>query len=188
MDEFQNPSIFDTKRYFEWKTGFDAGKVEVYVAELNDIVWFESGRNCPKPNLEISMKEISEQEYNLKKEVIPVPIGNIFSSQDIPLGNPTVPTVEVNPIRIILDKQKKLDTIKINYPVSIQIPSKKVIEFLEMMFDEDEVSAEIAKFAIEKVNSDLLEDFKLHIINNINDKLKGDTKDDVRNKKTETDV
>lgn len=185
MDEFQNPSIFDSKRYFEWKTGFDAGKVEVYVAELNEIIWFESGRNCAKEKLDFSMKEISEQEYNLKKERLPVPQP---TQANIPLGNPEPPKQESNPIRIILDKQKKLDTIKVNYPVSIQVPSKKVIEFLEMMFEEEEVAEEIAKFAIEKVNTDLLEDFKSYIISNINNKLKGDQPNDVGDKKTEKTV
>jgi hypothetical protein len=185
MDDFQNPSIFDGKRYFEWISGFDSGKVEVYVAELNEVIWFESGRNCPKEKLDFTLREISEQEYNLKKVLSPE-LSQV--EQLMPLGNPEPPKVESNPIRIILDKQKKLDTIKVNYPVSIQIPSKKVIEFLEMMFDEDEVADEIAKFAIEKVNADLIEDFKTHIINYINDKLKGGPQNDVGNEKTEKGV
>lgn len=185
MDEFQNPSIFDSKRYFEWKTGPDTGVVEIYVAELNDVVWFESGRNCPKEKLDFLTNEISEQEYNFKKEKPQIfPIDQLAP----PLGNPEPPKVETNPIRIILDKQKKFDIVKVNYPVSIQIPSKKVIDFLEMMFDEEEVATEIAKFAIERVNHDLVEDFKSHIIAHINNKLKGDSNNDVGGKKTEKNV
>lgn len=187
MSDFQNPSIFDEKRYFEWISGIDTGTVEVYVAELNDVIWFESGRNCPKERIDISVKEITETEYNLKKEVIP---STIFpqSQQIPPLGNPEIKQKETNPIRIILDKQKKLDNIKINYPVTIQIPSKKIIDFLSMMFDEDEVAEEISKFVIEKIDSTLIEDFKNYLTQNINQKLKGDSKNDVRDEKTKKAV
>ena len=175
MDEFQNPSIFDDKKYYQWKAGLNIGNVEVYVAELNDVIWFESGKTCPKDRFDELLIEISEQEYNIQSEktrdfIQPV-IEEVTAYNNIPLGNPEPPKKEANPIRIILDKQKKLDNIKINYPVFIELPSKKVIEFLTMMFDEDEVTEEITKFILEKIDASLISDFKTFITNYIKIKL-----------------
>jgi hypothetical protein len=157
-EEFENPSIFEEKKYYEWKTGALAGVVEVYSAEANEVIWFESGRNVSMEQLDIQLKRIDESDFNLKREVLPsIPME--FTS-NIPLGNPVAPPIEANPIKLILDKQKKFDSINLSFPVVLKVPSKKVIDLLGMMFDEEEVQDEIIKSIISNSEATLVAEFK----------------------------
>jgi len=59
---------------------------------------------------------------------------------------PTKEEVETSPLRILLDKQKKLDKVPMGISFSINIPKKKVIEVLESTFDPQELHEELEKF------------------------------------------
>jgi hypothetical protein len=157
-EEFKNPSIFEEKKYYEWKSGALAGVVEVYAAEANEVAWFESGRSVSMEQLDIQLRRIDESDYNLKREVLPGITTDFISN--VPLGNPTPAPVEANPIKLILDKQKKFDSIKLSFPVVLKVPSKKVIDLLGMMFDEEEVQEEIIKSIIENSENTLIAEFK----------------------------
>ena len=72
---------------------------------------------------------------------------------------------EKSPIRIILEKQKKKSIKDISIPFEFNFPSEKAIEFMMMMFDEEEVVEEIVEFAlsqmsIEKINEIIKENIK----------------------------
>jgi hypothetical protein len=185
----------EIKKRYEWIASSRVGKVETYLAEDETTVYFESGRIVPKELLDVQLRQIEEEVYQVKEKQqqiqSPPPVPTY---QDIPpnLGlevpglNP-VPTPvveEQNPIRIILNKQKKKETLTILVDIEIDVPTKKVLELLDVMFDRDEVIDEIIKSSIEKVKTDALQQ---RVTDSIKEKIlslfegENDEKDDLKN-------
>jgi hypothetical protein len=160
----------EVKKYYQWTQGQRSGRVEVYVAEDDNNVYFESGRFVAKELFDVHLKEIDEGTYSSK-----------VTAQDMPAPPPTVPQSieewealnipqspsqnsiepptpiqqkEKSPIQIILEKQKKLSKEQLNVTLDLEFPSAKVFEFMTMMFDEDEVIEEITNFVYSQLSSD----------------------------------
>jgi hypothetical protein len=166
---------FEVKKYYEWQSGNRAGIVEVYVAETDNQVYFQSGRFVDKEQLDILLRQVDEGRYKQKggdNQFLPPPPPPPNTPQTLEdweklLGNPEPTSIappkpkqekEKSPIKIILEKQKKLKEETINVSLTLRLPSPKVYEFLSMMFDEDEVIGEITEFAYSQISSDLLND------------------------------
>lgn len=152
---------FEVKRYYRWLGGPDRGIVEVYLAEDDSRIWFESGASIEKTNLDSMMFQTNESEYQstqskAKKE-------DTFSQWESMLGTPSQPSIapqmpvqkeEKSPLQLILEKQKKFNNEDLQVSININFPSPKAIEFMSMMFDEDEVIEEIIEFVYKQVTSD----------------------------------
>jgi hypothetical protein len=163
---------FENKKRYEWTTGTRNGKVETYIAEDEINVYFESGRFVPKEQFDYQLRQIDElifqQKFNAQQAPPPPPVQMDMSEWEKMLGNPTdvavQPTVqqtqtieEQNPIKIILDKQRKKETLTILLDINIDVPNKKVIELLDVMFERDEVIEEIIKSSIKKLDIETIE-------------------------------
>ena len=105
------------------------------------------------------------------------------------LGNPgdSFPTqqseimpVEINPIRVILDRQKKKESVKIPIMFTIEIPAKKVMNLLDMMFDREEITQELIKSVTSKLNVDsIVNEIETQIRTTIEESYEeGDKKDE----------
>jgi hypothetical protein len=53
---------------------------------------------------------------------------------------------KTNPIKILFDKQKKTDDIKLSLNFSINVPTTDIFNILSITFEEDEVIEELTKF------------------------------------------
>jgi hypothetical protein len=166
----------EVKKKYQWTTGPRSNQLEVYLAEDDTHIWFESGRNIPKEMMDVQLRQIEDSMYDSligaqsERERIqgllgndtPLSLGNITPEQlgnvqSTPAPQPE-PIKEENPIALILEKQKKLEVVDIKMNMPVEIPSAKVYEFLTMMFDEDEVldilSAKITeKFSIDDIQT-----------------------------------
>jgi hypothetical protein len=168
----------EVKKKYQWTTGPRANQLEVYLAEDDTLIWFESGRNVQKEMMDVQLRQIEDSMYDSligaqsERERIqgllgndaPLSLGNITPEQ-LGINQPTPapqpepePIKEENPIALILEKQKKLEVVDIKMNMPVEIPSAKVYEFLTMMFDEDEVldilSAKITeKFSIDDIQT-----------------------------------
>ena len=187
----------EIKKRYEWISTSRVGKVETYLAEDETTIYFESGRIVPKELLDVQLRQIEEEVYQVKEKQQSVQAPPAIPTyQDIPpnLGldvpglNP-VPTPppaieEQNPIRIILNKQKKKETLTLLVDIEIDVPTKKVLELLDVMFDRDEVIDEIIKSSIEKVKTEALQE---RVTESIKEKIQSlfesenDEKDDLKN-------
>jgi hypothetical protein len=168
----------EVKKKYQWTTGPRANQLEVYLAEDDTLIWFESGRNVQKEMMDVQLRQIEDSMYDSligaqsERERIqgllgndaPLSLGNITPeqlgiNQSTPAPQPEPePIKEENPIALILEKQKKLEVVDIKMNMPVEIPSAKVYEFLTMMFDEDEVldilSAKITeKFSIDDIQT-----------------------------------
>jgi len=154
----------EVKKYYKWTSGNRNGEVECYIAETETDVYFESGISTSKESFNTIMSEIPEGVYlevfNKKKT-----IADKQKEWESMLGNPVIEPNSVQPvisstpdlinnincpIEIILDKQKSKDKRNLSIQIELNIPAEKVIEFLTMMFDEDEVYEKIVDRAFKE--------------------------------------
>jgi predicted small metal-binding protein len=185
----------EIKKYYEWSTTSRIGRVEEYVAEDDTNVYFQSGRFIPKDQLDIQLKLVDESTYLSRggesqfAPQPPPPAPQTIVEWERMLGNPTPNSIEPpnpsngisnqqstpqlveekSPIRIILEKQKKKTVKDISIPFEFNFPSEKAIEFMMMMFDEEEVIEEIIEFALSQMST---EEIKEIIKENIKESIK----------------
>ena len=176
----------EVKKYYRWVFGQRNGRVEAYLAESDDSVYFESGRFVSKDLFQSQLAEISEEEYKSRfneQDLAPPPPAvpqsieeweAAMSGQPIIVDAPTIePQViehkEKSPIRIILEKQKKMSKLNLNFVLeNLDFPNHKVLEFLTMMFDEDEIVEEMTEFVFSQMSQeDIHECIKSSIKNHI---------------------
>ena len=175
---------FEVKKCYRWNVGPETGVFEAYLAEDEERIWFESGNSILKTEIDQKLSSVDEQEYTRYIENQTAKVDQ-FSQWEKMLGNPTPNSIspphpsndvylqqslpqlveEKSPIRIILEKQKKKSIKEIEIPFEFNFPSEKAIEFMMMMFDEEEVVEEIVEFAlsqmsIEKINEIIKENIK----------------------------
>lgn len=160
----------EIKKYYIWETTSRRGKVETYLAETEDTVYFESGRFVSKAEWDSgALRLIDEAEYlkiAMRENAMQVPVQepqfdmNMLNGPSVILNDPPIneinekPKEEINPIRLILDKQKKKETIAIPIEIEVNLPMKKVMSLLDMMFDRDEVTQEIIKSVTSSIDVD----------------------------------
>lgn len=166
----------EVKQYYIWESTSLKGTPEIYLAQNESLIFFESGRTVEVENFEMFLSKITEEEFQNSKssqEILYNPYENIPL-----LGNPNDPIiyesvsqrVEQDPIQIILDKQKKLEEIELDLKVTLKLPTKKVIEFLTLMFDEEEVFSTLSKSTLSQINeSEIKEMIKIAILNHYTD-------------------
>lgn len=162
---------FEVKKYYEWMSTSRQGMVEEYVAEDDTNVYFYSGRFVPKEEFESKLRQIDESLYLAKESKQsnfnappPAPAPTQFDEWEKLLGNdpapnsiaPPAPKVEKekSAIQIILEKQKKFVEVELEITIPFKFPSEKAIEFMSVMFDEDEVIEEICNHAISQLSND----------------------------------
>lgn len=186
----------EVKKRYEWISTSRVGRVETYLAEdENNNTYFESGRIVPTSDIQSLLKEIDEETFNYKNnqqpEIEAPQTVDHFIEMEKLLGNetPTVQNivhqvVEQNPIKIILDKQKKKETVTLLVDFDFEIPTKKVLELLDLMFDREEVIDEIIKSSTEKINIEsITEAVKASIKEKISSYFGEEEKDDAKNEK-----
>ena len=162
----------EVKKYYQWRSGQRSGRVEAYMAEDDNNTYFESGRFIAKDLFEVQLMEVDESVYLSKINVQDTPLPPLTQPQSIEewesmIGNPTQNSIEPpiplqqkekSPIQIILEKQKKLSKETLNVSLDLEFPSSKVFEFMTMMFDEDEVTDEMAEFVYSQLSNDDIHD------------------------------
>lgn len=161
---------FEVKKYYKWFEGPYKGTIEEYVCEDDDRVWFSSGSSALKEELLTKLHECSEQEYFAYQSRVQTPFPQPSQEQsqnwESMLGNSQpieqpieeqkpVIIEEKSPIQIILEKQKKMSKLTLNFALEdLDFPSPKVMEFMTMMFDEDEVVDEITEFVFSQMTQE----------------------------------
>jgi hypothetical protein len=196
----------EIKKYYEWNTTSRAGRVEVYLAEDDNTIYFESGQMVPKDRIDMELRQIDEVIYNQKSqfqsnETAPnildqttdwnAILGNdpalLQQLNERPVEQPTIVApvqivAEQNPIKIILDKQKKTQKLTLLIDFELEVPTSKVLELLDVMFEREEVIDEIIKSATEKINTPAVTD---KLTESIKEKIEslfvGEENDDIKN-------
>lgn len=162
----------EIKQYYVWDVTALRGIPEIYLTQNEILVFFESGRTVNLEDFGQQLSKITEEEYNNTVKTTTSVEFSTDNYSNIPLGNPTeslqeISQIEQNPIQIILDKQKKLEETSIALNITLNLPSKKVVEFLTMMFEEEEVFSTISQFSLNQLDDNSIKELiKIAILNN----------------------
>jgi hypothetical protein len=186
----------EVKKRYEWISTSRVGRVETYLVEdENNNTYFESGRIVPTSDIQNLLKEIDEETFNYKNSQQPeiespksvdhfIEMEKLLGNENPPAQQAVQQVVEQNPIKIILDKQKKKETVTLLVDFDFEIPTKKVLELLDLMFDREEVIDEIIKSSTEKINIEsITEAVKASIKEKISSYFDEEEKDDAKNEK-----
>jgi hypothetical protein len=190
--------LFENKKRYEWNATSRRGRVESYLAEDETNIYFESGRFILKENFGSQLSPIDEEMYQQKlsseTRTIETPLPPDPINWESLLGNPeplsnSVQVVQVeqkvveqNPIKIILDKQKRKEKLKINVEFEFEIPSKKVLDLLDVMFEREEIIEEIIKSSIGNLETELVMEKISNVTKrNIESFFNNEEKDDLKN-------
>lgn len=176
---------FEIEKYYEWTVTQRKGQVEIYLAEDVNNVYFKSGRFIQKELFESNLTEITESEYKLKSvtnkaynDTVTSSVEQEFKYDFIPdfknnelsINSNSTNTKEKSVVALILEKQKKINKQSLSVSYDINFPNDKAINFMCMMFDEEEVVEELAEYIIKQIGDTKVE-IRDAIKNKINESL-----------------
>jgi len=149
----------------QWIKGDNQGNVETVIGEEEDFTLFQSGKRIYTNLID---------EFMIPVTGTPLPFDEI-AVDPLAQSSPSKPArVEKSALRILLDKQKKLQKAPMGISFSVQIPKKSLYEVLETSFDAEELETELTNFIEEQIDKDqLLQTVKDSIKILIQEKYKG---------------
>lgn len=134
-------------KHWQWIKGENTGNV-VTIKDIDD-KWinFNEGGRLSKDLKDEFIQPLDEDLANeLVKTQKPTQL------PDIPHVNVTKESV--SPIRLLLDKQKKLEKVSMGLSFSVKIPKKNIYEVLESSFDPNELNSELERFIEDQLDKD----------------------------------
>lgn len=143
----------------QWIKGDKIGNVETVEKVDGEFTVFKGGGKIFTNVLEEFLQPIDD---NLAGELIKTqtPQATVQTSTPAPKSK-----VEKSALRILLDKQKRLDKVPMGISFSINIPKKKIIEVLESTFDPEELHIELENFIEDQLDAEI-------ILNTVKDSIK----------------
>tara|TARA_B100001758_G_C18029813_1_gene412449 strand:+ start:40 stop:570 length:531 start_codon:yes stop_codon:yes gene_type:complete len=139
--------------YWQWKKGENTGNV-ITIKDIDD-KWinFNEGGRLAK---DLKDEFIQPLEEDLAKELVKTQKPNTLDqpSQPSPAQQVQKTTDNVSPIRILLDKQKKLDKVPMGLSFSVKLPKKNIFEVLESSFDPSELNKELELFIEDQLDKE----------------------------------
>ena len=150
----------------QWIKGDNIGTVETIDKVEGEFTYFVGGRKV----------------YNsiIEEFLMPVTNETVMDLSVKPPPQPTIPKkvimeeLDKTPLRLLLDKQKKLQKVKMGVDFSVKIPKKDIYEILGSSFGLQEVEDELEKFIEDQINKEeILQTLKDSIKILIQEKYKG---------------
>ena len=87
----------------------------------------------------------------------------------------SIPKKEISPIRVLFNKQKKNNKVKLILEFPVNIPVKGVYELMSTSFDKDEVNEQLQSFILDQLPEDEITDCLFDSIKSlIESKYKGE--------------
>jgi len=142
----------------QWIKGDRFGNVETVEKEEGEFTIFKGGSKI-YTNL-IPEFLTTDIDANMKADAKP---SKLPPPTDI--STETSAKVEKSALRILLDKQKKLDKVPMGISFSVNIPKKKIIDVLESTFDTEELHIELENFIEDQLDTEV-------ILNTVKDSIK----------------
>ena len=142
-------------KYWQWIKGEDSGNV-VTIKNIDDKwIHFNEGGRLAK---DLKSEFIQELDADIAGEFVKKTIANDPLHKGGPTQSsapPTPATAEpVSPIRLLLDKQKKLDKIPLGLSFKVNAPKLDIMLILENSFDLSELNQELEKFIEDQIDTE----------------------------------
>ena len=140
-------------KYFQWIKGDDIGRV-VTIKDIDDqwINFNEGGRLAKdlKDEFIKSLEEDIAKEFVKTENPKPV-LGPPKVSENT---NTSVLDNNPPPIRVLFNKQKKNNKVKLILEFPVNIPTKGVYELMSTSFDKKEVNEQLQSFILDQLSED----------------------------------
>ena len=151
-------------KYYQWIKGDQSGSVVTIKEEDSNWITFNEGGRLAT---EFRSEFIQELDSDIAGEFV-----NTSNSTVDPLNQsatPIEPITEVtsttpvlditpSPIRVLFNKQKKNNKVKLLLEFPINIPTKGVYELMSTSFDKEEVNQELHDFISDQLSKDNITD------------------------------
>ena len=145
-------SVIEDAQHWQWIKGDDSGNV-VTIKNVDDkwIHFHEGGRLA---------KDLKEEFLQL----LDSDLAGEFINKTIKVGQPPsqtvveIPTKQISPIRVLFNKQKKNNKVKLLLEFPVNIPSKDLYELMSTSFDKEEVSKHLESFILDQLSQGEIND------------------------------
>ena len=150
----------------QWIKGDKIGKVETIEKVEGEYTFFRGGGKIFNNVKSEFLMEVTDDTI--------IPDINSASIQPTQPKKVKQPKSEKTPLRLLLDKQKKLQKVKMGVDFSVKLPKKDIYDILESSFDVNELETELEKFIEDQINEEeILQTLKDSIKILIQERYKG---------------
>ena len=161
--------------YYQWIKGDNSGSV-VTIKDVDD-KWinFNEGGRLAK---DLQDEFIQPLDEDIAGEFVKPPVSNdplnVSAPQKATPVETALPTTP-SPIRVLFNKQKKNNKVKLLLEFPVNIPQKAVYELMSSTFDRNEVNEELHDFISDQLSQDEITDCLFDSIKSlIESKYKGE--------------
>tara|TARA_B100001175_G_C19497546_1_gene636200 strand:+ start:1398 stop:1946 length:549 start_codon:yes stop_codon:yes gene_type:complete len=145
------------KTYYQWIKGDDSGLVITIKEEDDQWIYFNEGGRLSK---DLKSEYIQELDSDIAGEFVETkPSGidplNVSVTPEIKNENANVPQIDTpSPIRVLFNKQKKNNKVKLLLEFPVNIPQKDVYKLMSTSFDKTEVNDVLQSFILDQLSED----------------------------------
>ena len=155
-DKIETTAEITKPIYWQWIKGEESGNIITFKDEGAEWITFnEGGRIATELRDEFLQQldsDIAGEFVSSTNDTDPLNTrGAIIPSNTQPIE---ILEKVKSPIRILFDKQKKNNKIKLKLDFPVNIPKKQIYELISTSFDEDEVNKELHLFILDQLSSD----------------------------------
>ena len=180
-DKIENTTEITKPIYWQWIKSDDRGKVVTFKdVGVEWITFNEGGRIATELRDEFLQQldsDIAGEYINTSNAIDPLNVGGAPRSTQEITGDVIIPALDTtpSPIRILFDKQKKNNKVKLILEFPINIPSIEIYDLMSTSFDSEEVNEELQSFILDQLSKDEISDcLSNSIISLIQSKYKGE--------------
>ena len=169
------------KKYWQWIKGDDSGLVVTIKDEDSNWITFNEGGRLAT---EFKSEFIQELDSDIAGEFVNIPNSTVDPlNQSVTLIKPiteitpNIPALDTipSPIRVLFNKQKKNNKVKLLLEFPVNIPTKAIYELMSTSFDKDEVDEQLKSFILDQLSQDEITDCLFDSIKSlIESKYKGE--------------
>lgn len=140
--------------YYQWIKGDNSGNV-VTIKDIDD-KWinFNEGGRLSK---DLQDEFIQRLDGDIAGEFVKQPASNDPLNVSVPQKDTPIKTVlptTPSPIRVLFNKQKKNNKVKLLLEFPVNIPQKAVYDLMSTSFDKDEVDDVLQSFILDQLSED----------------------------------
>jgi len=143
--------------HWQWIKGDDTGNVVTIKNEDDKWINFNNGTRLAK---DLKSEFIQPLEEDLAGELLKTQSSPGMPSLTVPkiTEDVSIPKKEISPIRVLFNKQKKNNKVKLLLEFPVNIPQKAVYELMSTSFDKDEVNDVLQSFILDQLSEDEISD------------------------------
>ncbi len=160
--------------HWQWIKGDDVGNVVTIKNEDDKWINFNNGTRLAK---DLKSEFIQPLESDLASELLKTQSSKGMPSITVEKTtvDVSIPKKEISPIRVLFNKQKKNNKVKLILEFPVNIPVKGVYELMSTSFDKDEVNEQLQSFILDQLPEDEITDCLFDSIKSlIESKYKGE--------------